>query len=261
MSEKKAVYQIRRLSQDSNAPTLPPNLFSLGFAPTARAAGRSSTMGHGDVSIEPIAPLPSTTPPAPLSIARTHPRRGSPRPLRTPPIAKSVPLGRGPARPLPTPPVARPSPAAAEHHAARSALHRHNARAAWPATTHLDSARPRGAARPVSTPPGRPPPPVAVASPAAAKPSHGGARAHRPKAEHAGRASRSTAGAPTRESLLRSKGFLALATPVHVFRRVPIPKLGALGGIHDELDGAVAEPRDDALQGPIARGDRLLDGR
>jgi len=33
---------------------------------------------------------------------------------------------------------------AAEHHAARSALHRHNARAAWPATTPPDSARRKG---------------------------------------------------------------------------------------------------------------------
>jgi len=129
-----------------------------------------------------------------------------------------------------------PSPAA-EHHAARSALHRHNARAAWLATTPPNSVRlnsvpsrplptlsvstasrhdpsrqrPSQQRPPMTHPdnvavaspqrphsdnarrnsvPPRPIPttPVTVASPAAAE-SLGGARARRPKAEYAGRAS------------------------------------------------------------------------
>jgi len=84
------------------------------------------------------------------------------------------------------------------HHAAHAALDRQNARAAWPATTPPNSAHrlrvPRSASR--TTRPRRPSPLIAVASPAAAKPTHGGARARRPKAEHADRASRPLAGAP-----------------------------------------------------------------
>jgi hypothetical protein len=203
-ADKKAVYQIRppRLSRSHR--TFRPNPFSLGTSPTARAAGRSSMLGRGDVSIELTAPLPSTTPPAPLSIARRTrgvarhdpiptPRvavaspvaqPGPPRPIPTPPVAASSPAAqRGPARPIPTPPVARASPAARPDTT--------RPRRPSPSIAVASPVAQPGPARPIPTPR------LAVASPAAAKPSEADAWG-RPRAQAEGRARGTRVPPPTR---------------------------------------------------------------
>jgi hypothetical protein len=162
-----------------------PSVLALPQRLGRRGGGRR--WAAGDVSIESVAPLPSTAPPAPLqSPQRT---RGVARndPSRLPARRKGV------ARHNPGLPVCRRR--AARHDPPDSA---YRGRVLW-----------RGAAPPRHDPPQLraspspplsrrsrhdssrcPSPPLSVASPAAAKPTPGGARARRPTPDHAGRASR-----------------------------------------------------------------------